>query len=117
MLRNILSIIVGYAIFVASSLALFNISGQKSHAEATIGFQVLTAVYGTVFSILAGFVVQLIASAKKLRLNYILAAIIAAFAMFSMIKADGSHWTQLLAIVVFAPISVLGGVLYQRKIK
>jgi hypothetical protein len=33
----------------------------------------------------------------------------AGFATFSLLKSDGSSWTQLLAIIVFAPVSVLGG--------
>ena len=54
-------------------------------------------------------------STKNLNLNYVLAFITAGFATFSIIKADGSHWTQLLAILVFAPVSVLGGLFYLRR--
>jgi len=117
MLKKILGVITGYAIFVATSLALFAVSGQKPHAPASITFQVLTAMYGAVFSFLSGMVVQLIAKSKSLAANYILAFIIAGFALFSLIKSGGSPWTQLMAIIIFAPMSILGGFFYIRRSK
>jgi hypothetical protein len=119
MIRKILSIIIGYAIFVASSLALFKISGQNAHEKATIIFMILSAFYGAFFSFISGLTVPLIAKTKNLTLNYILAFIIAGFAAFSLIKSDGNHWTQIMAIIIFAPASVLGGFFnikrYKRK--
>ena len=115
MVKNFIAIITGYAIFVLTSLLLFNLSKHNAHAPATIRFQIFTAVYGIVFSILSGFVSQLIANKKNLSINYGLAILIAGFATFSFFKADGSHWTQLLAIFIFAPISILGGVFYLRR--
>ncbi len=115
MVRNILSVIAGYAIFVVTSLALFNFSGQKPHADPTAIFVCLTAVYGAVFSFVAGLVAQLIAKSKSLKINYVLAFIIAGFATFSFFKSDGNHWTQLLAIFIFAPISILGGLFYSKR--
>jgi uncharacterized membrane protein len=115
MIRKILGVIVGYAIFVATSLALFKLAGQDPHGQATTNFQILTAVYGAVFSFFSGLVLQLIAKTKNLNLNYILAFIIAAFATFSLIKSVGSHWTQLLAITIFAPISIIGGLFINKR--
>ena len=117
MIRKILGVVIGYAIFVATSLALFKLSGQDPHGQATISFQILTAIYGVVFSFLSGLILQFIAKTNSLTLNYILAVIIAGFATFSIIKADGSNWTQLLAIFIFAPVSVLGGLFYIKRNK
>lgn len=115
MIRKILSVVIGYAIFVVSSLLLFKISGQKPHAVATNFFIIFTAIYGTLFSIAAGYVTQLISKTKKLYVNYSLAIIIAGFAAFSLFKSDGNHWTQVLAIAIFAPVSILGGMLGKTK--
>ena len=117
MIKKILGVIIGYTIFVVTSLALFKFSGQNPHGEATTGFQILTIVYGIVFSFLSGLVLQLVAKPNNLALNYILAVIIAGFATFSLVKADGSNWTQLLAIFIFAPVSVLGGFFYIKRNK
>jgi hypothetical protein len=115
MTRKILGIIVGYAIFVISSLLLFKVSGQTPHADATIRFMILTAAYGAVFSFISGFVSPFIAKTKDLKLNYVLAIIIAGFATFSFFKATGNHWTQLLAIFIFAPVSILGGRFWNKR--
>lgn len=111
MIRSVLSVFVGYLIFAVSSVLLFTLTGQKPHAEASITFKIATIVYGSVFSIIAGFVLQLTARQQTLTLNYILAAVIFLFATISLVTASGTHWTQLFAIFIFAPISVLGGYL------
>jgi len=115
MIRKIVSVLAGYSIFVVTSLALFKLSGHKPHSSPTNLFLILTAVYGAAFSFLSGLAVQLIARTKSLNLNYILAFIIAGFATFSFFKSDGNHWTQVLAIFIFAPVSVLGGLFYYKR--
>ena len=117
MINKISGIIIGYTTFVVTSLALFKFSGQDPHGQATTSFQILTAIYGIAFSFLSGLVLQFIAKTNNLTLNYILAVIIAGFATFSLIKADGSNWTQLLAIFIFAPVSILGGFFYIKQNK
>ena len=111
MIRKILAVIVGYAIFVITSLLLFKISGQKPHADAANFFIICSAIYGALFSIIAGYATNLISKSSTLNVNYILALLIAGFASFSLFKSEGNHWTQILAIVIFAPISILGGML------
>lgn len=115
MIKSILGIIIGYAIFVATSLALFKFSGQKPHADTTIGFMILTIIYGAISSFLSGFVAQFISKSKELKVNYVLAFIIAGFATFSYFKSTGNHWTQICAIFIFAPVSILGGIFYNKR--
>ncbi len=115
MIRKILGVIAGYVIFVVSALAFFKQSGHAPHADPTINFAILTAIYGAVFSFLSGLVVQLIARTNDLKVNYILALIISGFALFSLLKSTGNHWTQIQAIFIFAPVSILGGLLYLRR--
>jgi hypothetical protein len=115
MLPKILAVIIGYAIFVLTSLALFKISGQAPHAVATTGFISFTFIYGAVCSFIAGLVTQLIAKTGNLKINYVLAFILAGFAIFSLFKSTGEHWTQLLAIFIFAPATILGGLFYIKR--
>jgi hypothetical protein len=115
MIRSILGVTTGYMIFVITSILLFRISGVKPHSEASVTFMLLTFVYGAVFSFLSGFVTQTIARTKNLKVNYILFVIMAGFATFSLFKSSGSSWTQLLAIFVFAPVSILGGFIRIKK--
>jgi hypothetical protein len=115
MTKQILGVIAGYIIFVISSLLLFRLSGVKPHSEASVAFMFLTFVYGTVFSFISGVVAQVIAKKNNLKVNYVLFVIMAGFATFSLFKSEGSSWTQLLAIFVFAPISILGGFFWIKK--
>ena len=117
MIRQISGVIIGYAIFVISSVFLFRFSEVNPHEEASKLFMVLTFVYGSVFSFISGLVAQLIAKSKSLKVNYVLFVIMAGFAAFSLFKSSGSSWTQLLAIFVFAPVSVLGGLFWIKRNK
>lgn len=115
MIRKILSVIIGYAIFVSTALAFFYFTKHDAHADPTYKFMMATAVYGTIWSFVAGLITQLIAKTKKLKINYILALLMAGFAAFSYFKAEGNHYTQILAIFVFAPASILGGLILIKR--
>jgi O-antigen ligase len=117
MIRKILAAIAGYAIFVITSLALFKFSGKDPHADPAISFVILTAIYGVLFSFVSGIVTSMIAKAADLKANYILAFILAGFAAFSFFKTGGNHWTQLLAVFIFAPASIFGGIFYNSRYK
>lgn len=117
MIRQILGVILGYVIFVISSIFLFRFSEVNPHEDAPKLFMVLTFVYGTVFSFVSGLVAQLISKTRNLKVNYVLFIIMAGFAAFSLFKSSGSSWTQLLAIFVFAPVSVLGGLFWIKRNK
>jgi ABC-type Fe3+-siderophore transport system permease subunit len=114
MLRKILAVIAGYMVFAISSVLLFTLSGHHPHQDAPFNFQLVTIAYGVFFSILAGAVVQLIAKQKSLTLNYILSFVMFALAGTSMALSGGSHWTQLLAMFAFAPVSIVGGYIVSK---
>jgi len=116
-LRNFIAVISGYAIFVISAVLLFQLSGIDAHADASIPFIVLTVIYGLFFSFIGGLLTQLISRSGKLTINYVLAGIIAGFAAFSLFKTTGNHYSQVAAIFLFAPASLLGGLIYLKKIK
>lgn len=115
MIRNILAVIVGYLIFVVSGVLLFQLSGQKRHGETSVPFIIFVIIYGAVFATIGGFIAQIIAKSKTLIINYVLASMMAGFAAFSLFKTDGNHYTQIAAIFLFAPLSILGGYLFLKK--
>lgn len=115
MTRKILAVIVGYIIFAATALAFFKVFNIEAHSAASTTVMIQTAINGIIFSTLAGWVTQLIAKTGSLKINYILALLIAAFATFSYFKASGEHWTQLMAIFIFAPVSIVGGWMAVRR--
>lgn len=104
-------------VFAVSSVLLFNLTHHHPHEDAPFNFKLITIAYGVFFSIMAGLVVQLIAKQKRLTLNYILAFAMFSLAGISMVLSEGSHWTQLFAMFIFAPVSVLGGYIKNKSVK
>ena len=114
-LRTILGVIAGYAIFAVSAVLLFQLTGVDAHADASIGFMIFTIAYGIVFSFLGGVAAYLIARTGTLMVNHILATLMAAFAAFSWFSSAGNHYTQIAAVFLFAPASLFGGIYYSRR--
>jgi hypothetical protein len=115
MIRNILAVIIGYLIFAISAALLFQLSGQNPHGDTSVSFAAFVILYGAVFATVGGFITQAIAVSKTLTVNYVLALIMAGFAAFSLFAASGNHYTQIAAIFLFAPLSVLGGYLFLKN--
>jgi hypothetical protein len=103
-LRAIAAIILGYAIFVISALLLFRLAGINPHAEPSTKFMIMSMLMGIIFSLLAGFVTQVVSKSGTFTANYFLGVIIASFAAFSMLKTSGNHYSQIAAIFLFAPL-------------
>ena len=114
-IRNILAVISGYATFVLSAILLFQLSGIEPHADPSIAVAALTIVYGLIFSFIGGLLTPLIAKTQVLTTNYVLAGIMAGFAAFSLFKSTGNHYSQIAAIFLFTPASILGGLTYLKK--
>ena len=117
MLRNILALVAGYAIFVIAAVLLFQISGMDPHSDPSAGFMAAVIACGILSSLTGGIVTQLISKHNTLTVNYLLALIIAGFASFSWFKTTGNHYSQIAAIFLFAPLSILGGYFIPRKQK
>ena len=115
MIRNVLGVIVGYLVFAVSAVLLFKLSGIDPRADPTVQTVILVVAYGSVFSAFGGFLAAAIAATRVIIVNYVLAAIMAAFAAFSLFSSSGSHYTQLAAIFLFAPASLVGGYLSARR--
>ena len=113
--RNIAAVIVGYLIFAVSAVMLFNLSGIDPLAETGLMTKFGVVVFGCVFSFIGGYVAKLIAAANTLTVNIVLAVLMAAFAAFSFFKSPGEHYTQIAAIFLFAPASILGGFARRSK--
>lgn len=108
--RNIAAVIAGYLIFAVSAVLLFNLSGIDPHAETGLMTKFGVVIFGCVFSFIGGYIAKLIAAANSLSVNIVLAVLMAAFAAFSFFESPGEHYTQIAAIFLFAPASLIGGI-------
>lgn len=111
MLKKIAAVVVGYILFAASAGAWFPLMGYRPHAPAPLLFMLETLAFGVFFSLLSGWVTRKMA--QSFLINYVLTALIFLGAALSLLFSGGSHWTQLMTLLVFAPCSLLGGRLAQ----
>ncbi len=115
--RNIAGVVVGYLVFGISAALLFKVGGIDPHADAGALLIAGTCVIGAVFAFAGGYLAKRIAATRGMSVNVILAAIMAGFAAFSMAFSSGSRYTQLATILLFAPASLLGGIVGRRAEK
>jgi hypothetical protein len=110
MLRSIGAVAAGYLIFGSSGLLLFQLSGQDPHLPAPLTFKIATMIWGCVFALVAGWLTARIAPRRPATHAAILAGLIAAGAIGSMIAGPaGEKWSQISAVAIMAPCAWLGG--------
>jgi hypothetical protein len=115
-LRSIVGVVVGYAVFAASGFALFRLTGQPPHEEASIPFMVGAVLYGVAFALLCGYLSGWIAGCRPVAHAAVVAVILALGATASLVATlgKGAVWSQVNAIAVMAPAAVAGGWLRQQ---
>ena len=114
MLRTAAGIVIGYLIFAVPSFLLFRMTHVDPHAPATPMFEVMAAILGMIFALLAGYLGTTIAGRRTMWVALIIAAILAAGAISSMV-ATGVNWSPLWALICMAPAAVAGGWLKLRQ--
>lgn len=114
MSRKFAAVGIGYLIFAISAVLLFQLSAHDPHSNPTLSFAVFVISYGMVFACAGGFVARWIAGGKSMTVNYALAVLMGALAAFSLFATRGNHYTQIAAVFLFAPISILGGVIRHK---
>jgi len=113
-MRTISGIIIGYLVFGVSALLLFSVTHQDPHAPTVMGFEIMAIAYGVFFAFLAGYWGTAIAGRSDMLVAIVIAFIMAALAVVSMI-AKGVSWSPLSAIFCMVPAEVVGGYVQARK--
>jgi hypothetical protein len=111
LLRSILAVIVGYAVFAASGVILFQLTGQAPHRDASLPFMFGAVAYGVSFAMLGGYISGWIAARRPATHAAVVAAILALGATVSLIATmgKGAIWSQVSAISLMAPAAAAGG--------
>src|SRR5262249_34975428 len=96
LLRSIVGVIVGYAIFAGSGVALFQLSGREPHDSASVLFMCAAIMYGAMFALLGGYVSGWIAGRRPLMHGLVVAGILVAGALASLTftLGKGDVWSQ-----------------------
>jgi hypothetical protein len=118
-LRSIIAVLAGYVVFAASAFAVFRLSGQAPHADASIPFMLLSIATGVVFALAGGHVAGWIAGRRPVAHGVAVAAVLALGAIVSLVATvgHGAIWSQVAALLLMAPSAVLGGWLRARSME
>ena len=116
-LRALVGIIVGWAIFAFSAVLLFRITDKDPHTWPGWSYAVGSILYGMLFAAVAGWVLAIIAKEKATQAAIILAVLIAVVALSSttMVRAGGSYWSPIATALLMAPMIVFGAKFQQSK--
>jgi hypothetical protein len=117
-LQSVLAVILGYAVFAASAVLLFDAAGRDPHAPQKLGFVVFAVFYGVTFAGLGGLLATHIAPVKGTLHAGFVALIIALGAIVSLVARPGagSTWSQWTALVLIAPSAWAAAVVFARRV-
>ena len=109
-MRSVLGVILGYVIFGASAALLFGLTRRDPHEIPSMTFATASIAYGMLFAAIGGRVAAIIAGRRPFLHAAIVAAIIAAGALFSLAAEwhRGSVWSQTATILLMAPSALIG---------
>jgi hypothetical protein len=113
-MRTISGVILGYLVFAVPVFLLFRVTHQDPHAATIKGFEITAIVYGMFFAFLAGYWGTGIAGRGTLVAATIIAIIMAALAIASMM-AKGISWSPVSALVCMVPTELVGGYVRTRR--
>lgn len=112
MLRSIAAVAAGYVVFAASAALLFQLSGVDPQAPSSAGFKIGSIIWGVIFALVAGWLTARVAVRRPGTHAAVLALLIAAGALISLLASSStSVWSQVAALVFMAPAAWVGGVL------
>jgi len=111
LIRSVVAVIVGYAVFAALSYAIFRFTGHDPHEAASPLFKMASIAAGVFFAFLGGWVAGWIGRRHTLRHGVGVALLIAVGAGMSLAATlgHGGIWSQVSALTLMVPSAVLGG--------
>lgn len=113
-MRTVAGIILGYLAFALPVFLLFRVTHQDPHAPTIMGFEIMAILYGIFFAFLGGNWGTAIACRSDMWVSGIIAVIMAAIAIASMVKM-GIGWSPMSALVLMVPAELVGGYVQSRK--
>ena len=113
-MKTVAGVILGYLFFAVPVFLLFRATHQDPHAPTIMGFEIMAIVYGLFFAFFAGYWGTMIGCRSDLLVATIIAVIMAAIAVISMI-AKGVSWSPMSALVLMVPAELVGGYVRARR--
>jgi len=114
-IKGFYGVVAGYLLFAVSTILLFKISNVDPIGKASSSFITFSTLYGSVFALLAGFTAAAIAGKRELFHAAIVGSLLFVIATISLISAPGDHWSQWITIIIFVPLTIVGGYIQKRR--
>jgi hypothetical protein len=116
MLRSVLGVVIGYAIFAAAAVLLFRVANRDPRVAASVVWMIGSIAYGIMFAFLGGYVAARIAARRPIFHAGVVALILLIGAILSFVvrTGGGAIWIELAAVFLMTPAAFLGGVLALR---
>jgi hypothetical protein len=115
-LRSTAGVVGGYLVFAVTAAVLFQVSGQRPHAQASLPFTVGTAVYGMIFAAVGGWFAAWVAGRRPTLHGVLVGLLIAVGAALSLLfSGAGARWSQWEALLLMAPMAVVGAFLRSKS--
>lgn len=113
-IKGFYGVVAGYFLFALSTILLFKISNVDP-GNAPVSFMILSTIYGSFFALLSGFTAAVIAGQREVFHAAIVGALLFAIATISLITAPGDHWSQWVTIIIFVPLTIIGGYIQTKR--
>lgn len=115
--RAVLGILVGYAVFAVTAIALFRVTRQDPHAIPSPAFLAGSIAWGVAWSAIAGYLASVIAGRRDLVAGVGVALLTTLGAVMSIVMQPDArnYWSQIAAIVAMAPAAVVGAHVHRRR--
>lgn len=115
-LRSMLAVLLGYAIFGVSGRLLLQVAGIDPHRPESFFGMLLSVLFGAFVAFFAGYAAGFIAGQKPLIHAMSISILLGFGAVMSMIIGGGSSWTMVSTVIVSIPMTFFGAYAYMRKI-
>jgi hypothetical protein len=116
-IRSLLSLIVGYLIFVVAMVLLWMVFGYRPKDVPPDGFLVFSIFCECLFALGGGYTAALVSGRKELVHTGVLTGVIAVMGLLSLFWAHNElpWWANLATAFPIAPCFFLGGLIFIRK--
>jgi hypothetical protein len=115
--RLILGVLIGYAVFAVTAVAMFAVPGRDPHAAADPAFKVASIGGGIIAAAAAGYVAAVVARRRERIAGATVAIIIAVGALISIVGTQGAdRWSQWAALFLMSPAALVPALVRARAL-
>ncbi len=119
MLKLVIGIVFGYALFAFTAVLIFAVPGRDPHAPADPGFMVGAIGAGILGAITGGYIGAGVARGRERLAGAAIALVIATAAAISVVaqSGDGARWLALATLLLMSPAALLGAYIRYRRLR